>query len=116
MAITFTNKAAAEMKSRLGRLLSEDSDDSADCDVTAGTFHSVCLRILRKHHEAAGYASSFTIYDTDDTKKAIQACMKELYRREDACCKIGSERDQPRQGQTDRTAAVCGRGGMRLYA
>ena len=78
LAITFTNKAAAEMKSRLGRLLSEDSDDSADCDVTAGTFHSVCLRILRKHHEAAGYASSFTIYDTDDTKKAIQACMKEL--------------------------------------
>ena len=78
LAITFTNKAAAEMKSRLSRLLSEDSDDSADCDVTAGTFHSVCLRILRKHHEAAGYASSFTIYDTDDTKKAIQACMKEL--------------------------------------
>ena len=80
LAITFTNKAADEMKSRLGRLLNKDSDDGADreSEVTAGTFHSICLRILRKYHEAAGYASSFTIYDTDDTKKAIQACMKEL--------------------------------------
>lgn len=87
LAITFTNKAANEMKERLTALLcdaesteSEEKEESVKrkTDVWAGTFHSVCLRILRKYCTEAGYSSDFTIYDTDDTKKAIQACMREL--------------------------------------
>ena len=75
LAITFTNKAAQEMKTRLGTLI---GDDCGEGEVTAGTFHSVCLRILRRHADEAGLRSGFTIYDTDDTKRAITACMKEL--------------------------------------
>lgn len=87
LAITFTNKAANEMKNRLTALLSDPEDaenteaaenEKRKTDVWAGTFHSVCLRILRKYCTEAGYSSGFTIYDTDDTKKAIQACMREL--------------------------------------
>ena len=75
LAITFTNKAAQEMKSRLVTLIGGDNGES---DVLAGTFHSVCLRILRRHADEAGLRSGFTIYDSDDTKRAILACMKEL--------------------------------------
>ena len=75
LAITFTNKAAQEMKSRLAALIVGDNGES---DVLAGTFHSVCLRILRRHADEAGLRSGFTIYDSDDTKRAIIACMKEL--------------------------------------
>ena len=75
LAITFTNKAAQEMKSRLATLIGGDNGES---DVLAGTFHSVCLRILRRHADEAGLRSGFTIYDSDDTKRAIIACMKEL--------------------------------------
>lgn len=87
LAITFTNKAANEMKERLTALLcdaesteSEEAEESVKrkTDVWAGTFHSVCLRILRKYCIEAGYSAGFTIYDTDDTKKAVQACMREL--------------------------------------
>ena len=75
LAITFTNKAAQEMKSRLATLIGGDNGES---DVLAGTFHSVCLRILRRHADEEGLRSGFTIYDSDDTKRAIIACMKEL--------------------------------------
>ena len=75
LAITFTNKAAQEMKTRLGTLIGGEGGES---DVLAGTFHSVCLRILRRHADEAGLRSGFTIYDSDDTKRAIIACMKEL--------------------------------------
>lgn len=75
LAITFTNKAAKEIKERLDRTF-------ADSDVTnsiwAGTFHSVCVRILRKYGERLGYGSGFSIYDTDDKKRLLTACMKEL--------------------------------------
>ncbi len=74
LAITFTNKAANEIKSRL---CTELEDDSIAKDVWAGTFHSVCVRILRAHAEKLGYKSGFTIYDTDDTKKAITNVIKE---------------------------------------
>ncbi len=74
LSITFTNKAANEMKERLGRLLGEDCAK----DIRAGTFHSVCLRILRKFGDRLGYQPGFTIYDTDDTKKLLSQCLTEL--------------------------------------
>ncbi len=73
LAITFTNKAANEMKTRLEKLVGAEARD-----VWCGTFHSMCLRILRSYAEEAGLRPSFTIYDTDDTKKLIADCMKQL--------------------------------------
>ena len=75
LAITFTNKAANEIKERLSSELKEDG--VAD-SIWAGTFHSVCLRILRKYGELVGYRSGFSIYDADDSKRMIINCMKEL--------------------------------------
>ena len=75
LAITFTNKAANEIKARLAAAF--DNPDIAN-DIWAGTFHSICMRILRANAELAGYKREFTIYDTDDSKKAVSAAMKEL--------------------------------------
>ena len=75
LAITFTNKAANEIKARLA---SAFNDESISSEIWAGTFHSVCMRILRTHYELCGLKTGFTIYDADDTKKAVQAVMKEL--------------------------------------
>ena len=73
LAITFTNKAAGELKERLSRMLGAEGEE-----VAAGTFHSFCARILRREGERLGYSSHFTIYDTDDSKRLMKACMKEL--------------------------------------
>ena len=75
LAITFTNKAAGEIKERLSHAFSDESMSSA---VWAGTFHSICMRILRKYGERLGYRDGFSIYDTDDKKRMIALCMKEL--------------------------------------
>ena len=75
LAFTFTNKAANEIKKRLGEALG--SDDAAK-SIWAGTFHSICVRILRTYGGLRGYRDNFTIYDADDTKKAISATMKAL--------------------------------------
>jgi len=75
LAITFTNKAANEIKERLAATL---SDPDAAKEIWAGTFHSMCMRILRANAPLAGLSDGFTVYDTDDTKKAIQASMKDL--------------------------------------
>ena len=75
LAITFTNKAAGEIKSRL---ISELGDETLAGDIWSGTFHSVCMRILRTHCGLIGFAPGFTIYDTDDTKKTITGVMKRL--------------------------------------
>lgn len=74
LAITFTNKAANEIKSRL---CTELDDESIAKDVWAGTFHSICVRILRTHAQKLGYGAGFTIYDTEDTKKAVANAIKE---------------------------------------
>ena len=74
LAITFTNKAANEIKERLAKMFPEDEATAGD--IWAGTFHSICVRILRQHGERMGYRSGFTIYDTDDTKKAMISAMK----------------------------------------
>ncbi len=76
LAITFTNKAANEIKNRLAAAL--DDEDAAK-DIWAGTFHSICMRILRANCDLIGYKKEFTIYDADDTKKAISAAMKRCY-------------------------------------
>ncbi len=75
LAITFTNKAAGEIKARL---VDQFSDETLARDIWSGTFHSVCMRILRAHCDKLGYPKGFTIYDTDDTKKAIVTVMKRL--------------------------------------
>ena len=76
LAITFTNKAAGEIKARLGAAFPEDEGIASD--IWAGTFHSVCMRILRRFYAEAGLREGFTVYDTDDAKKALQAVMKTL--------------------------------------
>ena len=74
LAITFTNKAANELKERLSSIL---GDEQAD-DIWASTFHSCCARILRRFAEELGYTSSFSIYDTDDSKRLIKECQRQL--------------------------------------
>lgn len=73
IAITFTNKAAGELKERLEREIGPDARD-----VWAATFHSACVRILRRDIEKLGFPSAFTIYDTDDSLRVIKECLKEL--------------------------------------
>lgn len=75
LAITFTNKAAREIRERLSASL---GDAEAAEAVWAGTFHSVCLRILRSHIGLLGYKPGFSIYDTDDQKKTVVRCMKDM--------------------------------------
>lgn len=76
MAITFTNKAAREIKERISSIFGEDSTEAAE--IKTGTFHSICVQILRRYGENIGYDRNFTICDTDDSKKQIQLCMKQL--------------------------------------
>lgn len=73
LCITFTNKAANEFKERLHVLLGPCADD-----IWAGTFHSICVRILRRHIHLLGYDNSFTIYDAEDSKKLIGEALKKL--------------------------------------
>lgn len=73
LAITFTNKAAGELKSRLESMLGERS-----AGITACTFHSLCARILRRECEHLGFSNTFTIYDTDDTNRVCKAILKDL--------------------------------------
>ncbi|MCI8539701.1 MAG: UvrD-helicase domain-containing protein [Oscillospiraceae bacterium] len=72
IAITFTNKAAGELKERLERMLG-----SAANDVWASTFHSACVRILRRDIEKLGFSSQFTIYDTDDSLRVVKDILRE---------------------------------------
>lgn len=73
LALTFTNKAAAEMKERIIKLVGNDARN-----IWMGTFHSIFAKILRFEAEKLGYISSFTIYDTDDSKNAIKQIVKSL--------------------------------------
>ena len=73
LAITFTNKAAGELKDRLGRMLGEKADE-----VWACTFHSACVRMLRRDAEKLGFPSNFTIYDTADSQILAKKIIKEL--------------------------------------
>ncbi len=73
LAITFTNKAANELKSRLEAMLGEKGND-----VWASTFHSCCVRILRRDSERIGFSKHFTIYDTDDSKRVMKEVLRVL--------------------------------------
>ena len=74
IAITFTNKAAKEMKERISSLLGEDTAK----DMWVGTFHSMCVRILRREIDKIGYDRNFLIFDTTDSKSVVKDCIKEL--------------------------------------
>ena len=71
LAITFTNKAAAEMKERIAKLVPNSED------IWVRTFHSCCVRILRRDISSIGYESSFNIYDSNDQKRIVKDCIKE---------------------------------------
>ena len=73
LAITFTNKAAGELKERLSLMLGEQADDIWAC-----TFHSACVRILRRDAERLGYTGSFTIYDTSDTQSLVKHILRDF--------------------------------------
>ena len=73
LAITFTNKAAAEMRERVDDLVGYGAEH-----IWVSTFHSACVRILRRHIDLIGYDRNFTIYDTDDTKQVIRDVIKRL--------------------------------------
>lgn len=73
MAITFTNKAAGEMRDRVNRMLNGEADRA-----WVATFHSTCVRILRRYIDRIGYSTNFTIYDTDDQKSVIKEICKRL--------------------------------------
>ena len=74
LAITFTNKAAGELKERLRAMLGE----TLGGDVFASTFHSACVRFLRRDAERIGFPKSFTIYDSDDQQRVIKQIYKDL--------------------------------------
>lgn len=73
LAITFTNKAAGELKERICNAVDEGGDD-----IWAATFHSTCSRILRRYGDRLGYTNKFTVYDTDDTKRLMKDILKQL--------------------------------------
>lgn len=73
LAITFTNKAAGELRERLISAVGESAND-----IWAYTFHSCCSRILRRFGDRLGYTNHFTIYDTDDSKRVMKQCQKQL--------------------------------------
>ena len=73
LAFTFTNKAANELKDRLVLRIGESAND-----IWAGTFHSICVRILRRNAELLGFTKHFTIYDTDDSKRIMKDCQRLL--------------------------------------
>lgn len=74
LALTFTNKAAREMKSRISQVVG----DKISARIWMGTFHSVFLRILRRHAEAIGFRTGFTIYDSADSRSLVKMIIKEL--------------------------------------
>ena len=73
LAITFTNKAAGELRERLVSAIGEEAND-----IWAYTFHSCCSRILRRFGEKIGYTNHFTIYDTDNSRRVMKQCQKQL--------------------------------------
>jgi DNA helicase-2/ATP-dependent DNA helicase PcrA len=78
LAVTFTNKAAGEMRERIANLLGMELDELRRNGPWIGTFHSICARILRRHGEDVGLSRNFAIYDTDDQKSLMRKVLKVL--------------------------------------
>lgn len=78
LAVTFTNKAAKEMRERLGKLLGRAGDDRSFMPFM-GTFHSICVRLLRFDGEAIGVPKNYVIFDESDRQSAVKAAMRELH-------------------------------------
>jgi len=104
LALTFTNKAAGEMRERVDQIVGESAGD-----IWVSTFHSACVRILRRQIEAIGYGRNFTIYDSDDQKSLMRDILKYLqldpkkYRERTILSAISSAKDElitPEQYET----------------
>jgi DNA helicase-2/ATP-dependent DNA helicase PcrA len=78
LAVTFTNKAAGEMKERVSRMVAARGHGDAARELTVSTFHSMCARFLRRDIEPLGWTRSFTIYDADDQKRLVNGIMKDM--------------------------------------
>ena len=95
LAITFTNKAAGEMRDRVDRLVSFGAES-----VWVSTFHSACVRILRQHIESLGYTANFTIYDSDDQRTLMRQLLKQMdmdpkvYRDKAVLARISSAKNE----------------------
>ena len=95
LAITFTNKAAGEMRERVDRIVGFGSES-----IWVSTFHSTCVRILRRHIERLGYSTNFTIYDADDQKTLMKDVCKQLqidtkiYKERSLMAAISSAKDE----------------------
>lgn len=95
MAITFTNKAAGEMRERIDRLVGYGSES-----IWVSTFHSSCVRILRRHIDRIGFETNFTIYDSDDSKSLMKDICKKLnidtkiYKERSLLSAISSAKDE----------------------
>ncbi len=120
LAITFTNKAAREMRSRVDALVEYGADA-----VWISTFHAACARILRRHAESIGYSSSFTIYDTDDQKTLMKQVIKPLnldpkdYREKAVLAEISAAKNAligPEQYKKEHDDDYRGRKIASLYA
>ena len=120
MAITFTNKAAGELKARLQAMLGGEEGS----EVFASTFHSACVRILRRYAEEIGWPRSFTIYDTDDAQRVMKAIYKEqsvddkFYPVKSVLNQIGRWKDQlvdPAAAAKDSAGKTKGELAARLY-
>ncbi len=121
MAITFTNKAAGELKARLRAMLGDEEGE----EVFASTFHSACVRILRRYAEELGWPRSFTIYDTDDAQRVMKSIYKEqsvddkLLPIKSALGQIGRWKDKlidPAAAAKESAGSVKGELAARLYA
>ncbi len=100
LAVTFTNKAAGEMKARVEKLLADFyGNEPRNASPLLSTFHSLCVRILRRDIEklGRGYTRSFTIYDSDDQQRLLRACLKD--------CGYEDKQLTPRQTQSAISAA-----------
>ena len=120
LAITFTNKAAREMRSRVDALVEYGADA-----VWISTFHAACARILRRHADSIGYTSSFTIYDTDDQKTLMKQVTKQLnldpkdYREKAVLAEISAAKNAligPEQYRKEHDDDYRGRKIAALYA
>ena len=95
MAITFTNKAAGEMRERIDKIVGFGSES-----IWVSTFHSSCVRILRRHIDRIGFDTNFTIYDADDSKSLMKDICKRLeidtkiYKEKSFLAAISSAKDE----------------------